>query len=115
MSSGRVVEQLSLTPSVFAVPGSSPGRPPFGEVALWRAPFHWGNPNGSPGSTPGLSMCGSSSVVEHQYFRILEVVRFDTRLPHCRHSSNGRAVLVRWVRLCRFKSCCLRRFNLIIS
>lgn len=62
MSSGRVVV-LSLLPlNGNAVRSSSLRRPLFGEVALGRAPFHWGNPNGSLGSTPGLSnTCVGSS------------------------------------------------------
>lgn len=68
MSSGRVVVLLSLSLSGSGVRGSSPRRPLFGEVALGRAPFHRSNPDGSPGSTPGLSKysCGWWSWPSHQ-------------------------------------------------
>lgn len=99
----------------------------FVGVVLWRTPFHWGNPDGRPGSTPGPGMCrgssmvehpaasawlegrrfdsfplrsrGSSSAVEHQHFRMLEVARFKPRLPHFQPCGpNGAAVLSATVR-----------------
>jgi hypothetical protein len=98
MSSGRVEVLPSLAPNGSVVRGSSPRRP-LGEVALGRAPFHWGNPNGSPGSTPGLSTLhsGSSKNGPGGCRHACDFLELDERCPNRKVSTHG----------CRFESCLL--------
>ncbi len=62
MCSGRVVELLSLTPSVNTVSGSSPDRPLLSGLLSGRAAFHRACPNVVAGSIPAPgNFCDSSS------------------------------------------------------